>query len=69
MYEECQEASRHLQAAKEAEAKIDKWLPPHLDFYRGLAEAERQSANTSWKAHKMGKCSCVLRDLLAQARR
>ena len=68
MYEECQEAMRHLQAAKDAEAKIDKFMDPKHDYYRGLAEAERQSADTSWRAHKMGKCSCVLRDLLRAPR-
>ena len=68
MYEECQEATRHLQAAKEAEAKIDKFIDSRMDFYFGLAEAERRAADTSWKAHKMRKCSCVLRDILHQAR-
>lgn len=68
VYEECQEAHAHWLRAEGAKARsraeYESYLPPHQRFYEREAEAAMQSAATSLKAHRMSKCSCVLRDLL-----
>lgn len=65
---ECEEAEAHLARAKAAKAKIDRFMPPHMDFYAGEYEAAKQAAETSLKAHRMYKCSCVLRAAMEAAK-
>lgn len=66
MYEECREATAHFFEAQEARARIDRFTPPHLDYYRGLAEAKEQAAKTALKAHRMSLCSCAIREAARQ---
>lgn len=68
IYKECAEALSHWNAAKVAEGKIDRFMPPHLDYNRGLAEAEKQAAETALRAHRMYKCSCVIRAAMEAAK-
>lgn len=69
MFESCQEAHRHWLASKEAEAKIDYFVNPKFEFNRRTADAERNSARTSWQAHLQGVCSCVANAIVERQRR
>jgi predicted GTPase len=68
MYESCQEAHRHWLEYEKYKAKIDLWDSPGFEPAKRAADQEYISAATSWKAHKLGVCSCVAKRLVERSR-
>jgi hypothetical protein len=65
-YEQCREARQYWLRSEGAKARAksehENVLPPHLRYWTKEAEAAIQGAETAMKAHKIGKCTCGIRD-------